>query len=78
VPEALPKLLVDANVFYSNAQRNLFMTLATNYVIDLRWTEEGKGPFQANANRRTNETGLAFVRGQRNGSLSRLNWQDGF
>jgi hypothetical protein len=33
-------VVADANVFYSNVQRNVLMTLAVERLFDLRWTPE--------------------------------------
>lgn len=35
-----PVVIADANVFYSNVQRNVLMTLAVERLFDLRWTSE--------------------------------------
>jgi hypothetical protein len=34
------RTLIDANVLYSNALRNVFVTLGTQYVIVVKWTDE--------------------------------------
>ena len=38
-PRPKPTVLADANVFHSNDQRNVLMTLAVERQIDLRWTD---------------------------------------
>jgi hypothetical protein len=36
----LETTVVDANVFYSQYQRNVFMTLAVERLFNLHWTDE--------------------------------------
>jgi hypothetical protein len=70
----LPRLLVDANVFFNNAQRNLFMTLAIRRVVDLRWTDEIEAEWVRNLGREFQKRGDDPAKAARTASLMRKAW----
>jgi hypothetical protein len=70
----LPRILVDANVFFNNALRNILMTFATQRVIDLRWTDKIEEEWVRNLSKHFEKKGGDPAKAARTAAQMRKAW----